>query len=141
MPLLKTRLKLGKLRQVIVLCLVQLSLFFGLAISDFSNVAALAAPLQPEATSYQIAQVSSELNLEKAANKASEASEKIFEGKDKTKSVFGGSEKSDRAIEEGREKASEKWQSLADKAQRVQDSDESLTVPEAVVLKNIQPKD
>ncbi|HEY9652861.1 MAG TPA: hypothetical protein V6C95_19545 [Coleofasciculaceae cyanobacterium] len=146
MPLLKTTRTPSSLRQLVALCLVQISLFFGLAITNFTCAAASASPLALEAKFSQIAPATEPpfnnkpLDLDQAVNKADEASQKVYQGLDKTKSLIGKTEKRNQAIEHGRNEASEKLQSLADKARRVKNSDESLSVTEKQALEQIQGK-
>lgn len=146
MPLLKTRLTPSNFRQIVALCLVQISLFFGLAITDFSCIAASAMPLALEAKFSQVDPATEPpfndepLDLDQAVNKADQASDKVYQGLDKTKSLIGKTEKRSQAIEQGRNEASEKLQSLADKARRVKNSDESLSVTEKQALEQLQTK-
>jgi len=144
MQLLRTRLKLGKLYRSLVFCLVQILLFLGLASSDFGIAAAEAKPLTLINSQAILAQTypaarearnGESLDLDKAADRADEASEKIFKGLDETKNFVGKTEQRKQAIQHGREHASDKWKSIADKARRAKDSEESLTPPEEKVLK------
>lgn len=146
MQLSKMRLIPSTLRQIVALCLVQISLFFGLALTDFGCTVALAKPLTLEAKFSQIDPATEpslndeQLDLNQAVNKADEASQKVYQGLDKTKSLIGKTEKRNQAIEHGRNNASEKLQSLANKARRVKNSDESLSVSEKQALEQLQGK-
>ncbi|HAG84640.1 MAG TPA: hypothetical protein DCL61_26675 [Cyanobacteria bacterium UBA12227] len=137
-PRLKIQPKLNKVRPAIALCLVQICLFFGLGISNFSGTTASANPLALTTEFYPVAQTSSQpLDLEEGSNKADEASQTIFEGIDTTKDWIGNREETNQAIEKARESASDKWKSLADKARNSENSDESLSPPEGNVLKRL----
>lgn len=139
MPLLRTKLNRGKVRQFIALCLVQIALFLGLGISNLSSAAASAGPLIPGVDRERVPQLRDEpLDLEQGANQANEASEKIFQGLDATQGWMGQTEQGDRTIERARENASKKWKSLSDKARRAQNSDESLSPSDRQVLETMQ---
>jgi hypothetical protein len=68
-------------------------------------------------------------DLDHAANKAEEASDRIYEGLDRTKAVVGKTEPRNQVIEQAREHASEKWQSLADKTRAAKRSGEETLSP------------
>lgn len=78
------------------------------------------------------------LDVDRAADKADQASENIYEGLDTTKRIIGKTDKRNQIIEEARDHASQKWKSLADKAKAVQNSDASLTPTEEQVLKQVE---
>lgn len=137
-PRLKIRPKLNQVRQSIALCLVQICLFFGMAISTFPGATASANSLALTTESYPVALTSSQpLDLQQAASQADDASQKIFEGIDTTKDWVGNREGTNQAIEKARESASDKWKSLADKARNSDNSDESLSPSEGNVLKRL----
>lgn len=100
---------------------------------------AIAAPFLPTNTNlYQIAQLSnSPADLERAADKAEEASENVYKGLDTTKAVVGKTEKRNQVIEEAREHGSDKWKSLAEKARAASRSDESLSPVDELNLKRL----
>lgn len=60
------------------------------------------------------------LDLDRAAQSAERASDQIFEGLEETKEKIGKTEGRKEVIQKAREHASEKWQSLADKARDAQ---------------------
>lgn len=137
MQLLKTQLKFSKLRPFIAVCLIQVALFFGLSLSNFGIADAQAKPLTLVAELYR----EKPLNLDEAADKSSDASQKVLEDIDTTKKVIGKTPKRNEFIERGREKASKKWNDLAEKAQKSQNSDESLSATEEQALKRFIRKD
>lgn len=136
MPRFETALKFGKLRQIIALCCVQISLVLGLAMG--SGNSAIASPVLADASSSPVAQVTAEsLDLEEGARRAEKASEKVFQGLETTKREIGKTQKRKEAIEDARETASGKLESLADKARRAQESGETLTPVEKKILKRL----
>jgi hypothetical protein len=136
MPRFETTLIFGKLRQIIALCCLQISLVLGLAIGDGSS--AIALPVLSETPSSPVARVTAEpLESETGARRAEKASEKVFQGLETTKRKIGKTERRKEAIEHGREKASGKLESLADKARRAQESGETLTPVEKKILKRL----
>jgi len=60
------------------------------------------------------------VDLDRAAESAERASDQIFEGLEETKEKIGKTEGRKEVIQKARERASEKWQSVADKARDAQ---------------------
>lgn len=89
-------------------------------------------------TPITIAQASPQLDIDRAAEKADQASDNIYEGLDTTKRIIGKTDKRNQVIEAARDHASQKWKSLADKAKAAQNSDTSLTPTEEQVLKQVE---
>lgn len=76
-------------------------------------------------------------DLDKAADKAEEASEKVYQGLEDTQKLYGKDQKPiHNVIEDARDRASGKWKNLADKARAAQkDDDVSLSPAEKHILK------
>ncbi|MGP1382523.1 MAG: hypothetical protein ACTS2F_03130 [Thainema sp.] len=76
-------------------------------------------------------------DLDKAADKAEEASEKVYQGLEDTQKLYGKDQKPiHTVIEDARDRASGKWQNLADKARAAQENDNvSLSPAEKHILK------
>lgn len=128
------KLQLSKLRQILALCLIPICLVFGLAIIN-NNSAALATSLTPTAQLTPAHPQSEEsVDLDKGAEQAKKASEKAFDGLETTKELIGKTEKRKQAIEYGRKKASRKWESIADKAEKAKKSEASLNDTEKLTL-------
>ncbi|MEQ9232619.1 hypothetical protein [Coleofasciculus sp. E2-BRE-01] len=137
MPLLKMKLHLSKLRQILALFLIPICLVFGLAIAD-NNSDALATPLTPIAQLTPAhPQSEKSVDLDKGSEQAKKASEKAFEGLETTKELIGKTEKRKQAIEHGRKKASRKLDSMAEKAEKAKKSEESLNHTEKLTLDRI----
>lgn len=99
---------------------------------------AIALPLPPHASSSLVTRATAEsLESETGARRAEKASEKVFQGLETTKREIGKTQKRKEAIEEARETASGKLESLADKARRAQESEETLTPVEKKILKRL----
>lgn len=79
----------------------------------------------------------SNVDLDKGIDAAQQAPDQIYEGLDQTKKIIGKTEKRNEIIQEGRDKASEKWESLAEKARAAQDSDVELSPVEEHTLKHL----
>ncbi len=79
----------------------------------------------------------SSFDLDEAADKAEEASEKVYQGLEDTQKLYGKDQEPVHAvIEDARERASGKWQNLADKARAAEkDDDVSLSPAEKHILK------
>jgi len=108
---------------------------FAMAASQTLNI----STLDRSNTPIIIAQASNQpLDVDRAAEKADQASENIYEGLDTTKRIIGKTDKRNQIIEEARDHASQKWQSLADKAKAAQNSDIELTPTEEQVLKQVE---
>lgn len=76
-------------------------------------------------------------DLDEAADKAEEASEKVYQGLEGTQKLYGKDQKPiHKVIEDARDRASGKWQNLADKARAAeQDDNVSLSPAEKHILK------
>lgn len=76
-------------------------------------------------------------DLDEAADKAEEASKKVYQGLEGTQKLYGKDQKPIHSvIEDARDRASGKWQNLADKARAAQkDDDVSLSPAEKHILK------
>lgn len=79
----------------------------------------------------------SDVDLDKGVDAAQQAPDQIYEGLDQTKKIIGKTEKRNEIIQEGRDKASEKWKSLAGKARAAQDYDVELSPVEEHTLKHL----
>lgn len=140
MPRLETTLKFGKLRQIIALCCLQISLVLGFVICDGGSAVAL--PVLPKTQPSPVAQATAKsLESETGARRAEKASEKVFQGLETTKREIGKTQKRKEAIEDARETASGKLESLADKARQAQESGETLTPVEKKILKRLPTKE
>jgi hypothetical protein len=122
-------------------CLIMVGLTWGAvldrSISSLSVATAAPLPLS-SGLSVDLAQAPDSPDLNQAADKAEEASEQIYEGLERTKAVVGKTEPRNQVIEEAREHASEKWQSLADKARKAKRSaSESLSPVDRINLERI----
>ncbi|MEB3212172.1 MAG: hypothetical protein VKL39_12495 [Leptolyngbyaceae bacterium] len=99
------------------------------------------AELTPEAESYNTPSVNTrsassdavrfpdaqEIDLDRAAQRAKEASDQIYRGLDRTKREIGKTDLRKQAIEHGRDHASDKWEALAEKARRAQRGEATLS--------------
>lgn len=101
------------------------------AIALTYDVSPVLIELTPEAKDYTTPSVTPDpdqaLDLERAAQRAEEASEKIYRGLDQTKRSIGKTELRKQAIEHGRDHASRKWDALAEKARRAQRGEATLS--------------
>ena len=79
----------------------------------------------------------SNVDLGEGIDTAQRAPDQIYEGLDQTKKIIGKTEKRNEIIQEGRDKASDKWKSLAEKARASQDSDVELSPIEEHTLKHL----
>ena len=128
---------LSKLLRVTLVFVAQLLLCFSFIGLHLGIAAADASPGYWVA--YEIAQNPTEsLDVDRAAHKADEASESIYDGLDTTKRIIGKTDKRNQVIEEARTHASQKWKALADKAKAAQNSETSLSPTEKQVLKQVQ---
>lgn len=130
-------IKPTKLLQITILFLAQFFLSFSLLCTRLDIPTAVAAPL-PSATIGTNQIPTESLDIDRAAEKADEASENIYKGLDATKQVVGKTDKRNQVIEQARNQASENWKSLAEKAKAAQNADTSLTPTEKQVLKQVQ---
>lgn len=128
---------LSKSLRVTLVFVMQLLLCFSFICTTLGIATANAASWHW--VTYEIAQASTEsLDVDRAAEKADEASEDIYKGLDTTKRIIGKTDKRNQIIEEAREHASQKWKSLAEKAKAAQNSETSLSPTEKQVLKQVQ---
>lgn len=106
----------------------------------FSNpvVASLTVPFFQHDQAIQQTQADS-TQLDQAADKAEQASDKIFDGLDTTKQIIGKTDVRNRVIETGRDKASRKLESIAEKARSTKQSGNSLSPTEQRVVDQLQP--
>lgn len=135
--MVKIKFNFGKLHKLISLCLVQIILFASLAFSNFGSTVALANPLVKEAESPPREVTRKPVDLDRAASKANEASDKVFDSLEETQRLIGNEER-DKGLKEAREHASKKWEALADKANNSSNSTESLTPPDRKMLQHVQ---
>jgi hypothetical protein len=135
---LKSVLKTVLAARLLTFSLAVLLTGFGLAIGSPASAAHLTSSI---IAPWVIAQTASSPDLDQAAEKAEEASERIFEGLDRTKRVVGKTEPRNEVIEEARKHASKKWQSLADKTKAAKESDESLSPVDENSLKQVLESD
>lgn len=77
------------------------------------------------------------VDLDEGIDAAQQASDQIYEGLDQTKKIVGKTEKRNEIIQKGRDTASDKWESLAEKARAAQDSDVELSPVEEHTLKHL----
>lgn len=130
-------IKPKKLLQITILFLAQFFLCLSLLYTR-SGIAAVAAAPWHSATIGTTQIPTESLDVDRAAEKADQASENIYKGLDTTKRVVGKTDKRNQVIEQAREQASEKWKSLAEKAKTAQNTDTPLTPTEKQVLKQVQ---
>ncbi|WP_416672433.1 hypothetical protein [Egbenema bharatensis] len=113
-------------------------LLIGGGAGGFGLLTPTAAATPLPVSTVTVAQAPDIPDLDHAANKAEEASDRIYEGLDRTKAVVGKTEPRNQVIEEAREHASEKWLSLAEKTREAKRSDgESLSPVDKTNLERI----
>lgn len=121
--------------QKIAVGLGQLLLILSLVFSGLSTAPAAAANLG------QVPPVPTvPTSTDRAAQKVDRASDKIYEGLDTTKDIIGKTEGRKQVIEQGRQKASQKLEALADKAKSADNPDAALTKQEKMVIDQLQDK-
>ncbi len=111
----------------------------GLAIALFMcfENRAIASPIIIPSSLHLFAQAEPSLDSAKAADKAEQASEQIYEGLDQTKQEIGKTEGRKAVIQKARDHASDKWQALAEKARTADDSDAELSPVDQHTLKRL----
>ncbi|MBW4654257.1 MAG: hypothetical protein KME20_14660 [Kaiparowitsia implicata GSE-PSE-MK54-09C] len=111
----------------------------GLAIALFISFenGAIASPLIGSNFLPLVAQAENSFDSDKAADSAERASEQIYEGLDQTKQEIGKTEGRKAVIQKARDHASDKWQSLAEKARTARDSDAELSPVDQHTLKHL----
>lgn len=119
-------------KQIFLSCWVAGMIVLGIAIA--SPQTTLAVPLQQQHLIASIADRAPEPDLERGAQKAEEASEKIYEGLDRTKKIIGKTQKRNEAIERARNHASDRWDALADKVRAAERSEDALSPVDKVNL-------
>lgn len=78
------------------------------------------------------------IQLEQAANQAEDLSKDVYGGLDTTKKIIGKTEPRNKAIERGRDAASQKMKELSDRARQAEESGEDvLSATDKRVLKHI----
>jgi hypothetical protein len=122
--------KSGGFRSILISCLIAGIVVLSVAIA--SPQASLATPLQTLMAA--VADRAPEPNLKQGAQKAEKASEKVYEGLERTQKIIGKTEKRNDAIKYARQHASERWNSLADKTRAVERSEDSLSPVDKVNL-------
>ncbi|MCD8485579.1 MAG: hypothetical protein LRZ84_02220 [Desertifilum sp.] len=127
-----------RFQQFIALCFLSILLFGSLAFSPVGSDSAFANPFIKEAESPGKLSEETRIDPHQAARKADEASQKVLENLDKTKEMVGKPGERNRGLEKAREHASQKWESLAEKARQAENNDASLTHPEKKALKHVQ---
>ncbi|MBD1911643.1 MULTISPECIES: hypothetical protein [unclassified Leptolyngbya] len=136
-PVLFSRFR--RLWQGLVVLVMALALTFPVGSAQALNVLSLPA----QSPLYLLTQGTAGTNqsgvdLDAGIDAAQQAPDQIYEGLDKTKKIIGKTEKRNEIIQEGRDKASDKWQSLADKARAAQNSDDvELSPVEEHTLKHL----
>jgi hypothetical protein len=125
-----------------MLSVVQLILCVGLFLPASLNAPWLTTSLttSPIVATYESsAQVPDpgSIDIDRASDKADEASDKVFDGLDTTKRIIGKTDKRNEIIQKARETASGKLKALSDRAEQAPDA-ESLTPPDKQVLDQIQ---
>ncbi|HEY9662695.1 MAG TPA: hypothetical protein V6C65_29930 [Allocoleopsis sp.] len=124
-------------RNFFVMGILQGMLVFGLLFSN-TMVASLTVPFFQHDLPTQQTQADA-AQLDQAADKAEQASDKIFDGLDTTKQIIGKTDVRNRVIETGRDKASRKLESIAEKARSTKQSGDSLSPTEQRVVNQLQP--
>jgi hypothetical protein len=127
-----------RLWQVLVVLVLAIALTFPTGKAQALNV--LSLPHQSPL--YLLTQGTTEtsqsgVDLDEGIDAAQKAPDEIYEGLDQTKKIIGKTEKRNEIIQEGRNKASDKWKSLAEKARASQDSDVELSPVEEHTLKHL----
>jgi hypothetical protein len=127
-----------KILRAVAIGAIQVVLCMGLMLPVNTNVLMITMP--PIVATYESsAQVPDpgSIDVDRASDKADEASDQIFEGLDTTKRIIGKTDKRNEIIQKARETASNKLKDLSDRAEQVPDA-EALTPPDKQVLDQIQ---
>jgi len=99
---------------------------------------AIAAPVSSQPPLYWLTTTTgTSLDLDQAAESAERASDDIYKGLDRTKRDIGKTEGRNEIIQKARDHASDKWQSLADKARSAQETDTELSPVDQHTLKRL----
>ncbi|MDY6782262.1 MAG: hypothetical protein SW833_06870 [Cyanobacteriota bacterium] len=128
------KFKSVKFKQIFLSCWVAGIVVLGVAIAlPETSLAASLPPLMAN-----IADRAPEPNLERGSREAEKASEKVYEGLDRTQKVIGKTQKRNEAIEYARQHASDRLDSLADKARTAKGASDSLSPVDKVNLDLMQ---
>lgn len=122
-------------RRIILFALIPISVILGIAFFGFVGGGATSyvppTATQPPSQVIDRAMYSSD-DLERAAQKAEEASVKVYEGMGKIEEVHGGTEGRTQHLDDARRSAGVKWKMLSDKIRSAEGSGEPLSPVERV---------